>query len=81
MRNPLAVLAPRRFGSVPSVGRVPTPRRVPAPDTLPGVEFLEHGCTGEGEDHAPEVSVRGFDLAIIGMLTVSAIALAIETFV
>ncbi len=61
MRNPLAVLAPRRFGLEPSVARVPVPRRVPAPDTLPGVEFLEHGCTGEGEEHAPEVSVRGID--------------------
>jgi hypothetical protein len=61
MRNPLAVLAPRRFGSVSSEARVPAPRRVPAPDALPAVEFLEHGCTGEGEDTAPEVSVRGID--------------------
>ncbi|NMO92494.1 hypothetical protein [Actinomycetospora sp. TBRC 11914] len=61
MRNPLAVLAPRRFGSVPTADRVPAPRRVPAPDTLPAVEFLEHGCAGEGEAQAPEVSVRGID--------------------
>jgi hypothetical protein len=61
MRNPLAVLAPRRFGPTPTAARVPVPRRVPAPDTLPAVEFLEHGCTGEGEAHAPEVSVRGID--------------------
>ena len=49
MRNPLAVLAPRRFGSGPVIAPVPAPRRVPAPDTLPAVEFLEHGCGGEGE--------------------------------
>jgi hypothetical protein len=61
MRNPLAVLAPRRFGPDPVVTPVPAPRRVPAPDTLPAVEFLEHGCTGEGGDLAPEVSVRGID--------------------
>ena len=61
MRNPLAVLAPRRFGSGPVVAPVPAPRRVPAPDTLPAVEFLEHGCGVEGGDHAPEVSVRGID--------------------
>lgn len=65
MRNPLAVLAPRRFGpaapSAPAVARVPAPRPVPGPDVLPAVEFLQHGCTGEGEDHAPEVSVRGID--------------------
>lgn len=60
MRNPLAVLAPRRFGQE-SLTSVPAPRRVPAPDTLPAVEFLEHGCGVEGEDHAPEVSVRGID--------------------
>ncbi|MCD2192321.1 hypothetical protein LQ327_02780 [Actinomycetospora endophytica] len=59
MRNPLAVLAPRRFGSADQ--SVPAPRRVPAPDTLPGVEFLEHGCAGEGDAQAPEVSVRGID--------------------
>ncbi|MDL5155735.1 hypothetical protein [Actinomycetospora termitidis] len=63
MRNPLAVLAPRRFGAVAgdSSPRVPAPRRVPAPDVLEGVEFLHHGCTGDGEDDAPEVSVRGID--------------------
>ncbi|MEJ2868954.1 hypothetical protein WCD74_14370 [Actinomycetospora sp. OC33-EN08] len=65
MRNPLAVLAPRRFGSAPtgvdSSPHVPAPRHVPAPDVLAGVEFLQHSCTGEGEDHAPEVSVRGID--------------------
>lgn len=64
MRNPLAVLAPRRFGAAAPSGsavRVPAPRRVPGPDVLPAVEFLQHGCTGEGEDHAPEVSVRGID--------------------
>jgi hypothetical protein len=61
MRNPLAVLAPRRFGPESVVAPVPAPRRVPAPDTLPAVEFLEHGCSGEGGDHAPEVSVRGID--------------------
>ena len=61
MRNPLAVLAPRHFGLEPSAERVPVPRRVPAPDTLPAVEFLEHGCGHGGEDHAPEVSVRGID--------------------
>ncbi len=60
MRNPLAVLAPRRFGQE-SLASVPSPRRVPAPDILPAVEFLEHGCGVEGEDHAPEVSVRGID--------------------
>ncbi|HEY2225832.1 hypothetical protein [Actinomycetospora sp.] len=59
MRNPLAVLAPRRFGSADQ--SVPAPRRVPAPDALPGVEFLEHGCAGEGDAQAPEVSVRGID--------------------
>ncbi|WP_433800173.1 hypothetical protein [Actinomycetospora sp. CA-084318] len=67
MRNPLAVLAPRRFGAgarndlADPALRVPAPRRVPGPDVLAGVEFLQHGCTGEGEDHAPEVSVRGID--------------------
>lgn len=61
MRNPLAVLAPRRFGLEPTADRVPAPRRVPAADTLPAVEFLEHGCGLDGEDHAPEVSVRGID--------------------
>jgi hypothetical protein len=59
MRNMLAVLAPRRFGSAEQA--VPAPRRVPAPDALPGVEFLEHGCAGEGDAQAPEVSVRGID--------------------
>lgn len=67
MRNPFSVLAPRRFGSGARDGsgdplpRIPAQRRVPAPDVLAGVEFLQHGCTGEGEDHAPEVSVRGID--------------------
>jgi hypothetical protein len=50
MRNPLAVLAPRRFGSADQ--SVPASRRVPAPDALPGVEFLEHGCAGEGDSVA-----------------------------
>lgn len=67
MRNPLAVLAPRRFGSgarndlADPASRIPAPRRVPGPDVLAGVEFLQHGCGAEGEDPAPEVSVRGID--------------------
>jgi hypothetical protein len=61
MRNPFAVLAPRRSDLGPATATLPAPRRVPAPDVLPAVEFLEHGCGGDGGHQAPEVSVRGID--------------------
>lgn len=59
MRNPLAVLTRRRASPASSSG--PATRRVPSAEVLPAVEFLEHGCGGEGDARAPEVSVRGID--------------------